>query len=477
MGPLKIRLNTIEDEFSKVDEECFRLAAAGPLPRVETAETVDGHTAAAARAWRERDEHTTLAAELRKEADELSAEVVATSHNIESTEKDRLRLESLGSHYQPQFERLHTEADRHKPLVPASAAVVLNNADLVRRTNDLEGMLDGVRTRHDVLDRQREEVVKDVSAWSRLERFGKLRSSVSFRFMDRPAAALEANAEFDILQLDDRIFQIVTKLQEADQHRDTVIHVLATAVDEALNLLSRVSRLSRLPERLPQAGQQFVRIETKASDNPAERRALIGEFIDELLEHGEVGDGLQLVQKAVRRVGRRITVRVLHPDLHHKTERVSMADMRRFSGGERLTMAILLYCALMRLRQGEANRRSGSSVLILDNPIGTASRLSFLDMQREVARAMNVQLIYATAVKDLNAVGALENIIRLRNTRVDRRTGRHFIELEASANGESRQIGAARIVFDVAPSSQIEGNGNPGNDKANPATTEAADDA
>ena len=34
----------------------------------------------------------------------------------------------------------------------------------------------------------------------------------------------------------------------------------------------------------------------------------------------------------------------------------------------------------------------------------------------QVANAMSVQLVYATAVKDLNAVGALENIIRLRNT-------------------------------------------------------------
>ena len=44
-------------------------------------------------------------------------------------------------------------------------------------------------------------------------------------------------------------------------------------------------------------------------------------------------------------------MRVLHPDLHQVTDRVSIADMRRFSGGERLTSAILLYCALIRLRK------------------------------------------------------------------------------------------------------------------------------
>jgi hypothetical protein len=234
--------------------------------------------------------------------------------------------------------------------------------------------------------------------------------------------------------------------------------------------------MSKLPDRLPQAGKQFLLIDTKASDNPAERRGHVGELIDELLEKGDVGDGLQLIQKAVRRVARRITARVLHPDLHQKTDRVSIADMRRFSGGERLTSAILLFCALLRLRQGEVHRRSGSSVLILDNPIGTASRLSFLEMQREVASAMNVQLIYATAVNDLNAVGALENVIRLRNTRADRRTGRQFIEVDQTANGDSGQIDVARIVFDAAPSSMNGFNGGPDSREQETVENEASDE-
>jgi hypothetical protein len=243
--------------------------------------------------------------------------------------------------------------------------------------------------------------------------------------------------------------------------------VLNTAADEALSLLTRISRLSRLPDGLPQAGRQFVKIETKASDNPVERREHVGELIDELLEKGDIGEGLKLIQRAVRRVARRISVRVLHPDLHHSTARVAISDMRRFSGGERLTCGILLYCTLIRLRNTDSNRRAGSSVLILDNPIGTASRISFLDLQREVARAMNVQLIYATAVNDLHAVGSLENVIRLSNTRADRRTGRRFIEVEQDTPHPVGAIDAARIVFDSAPGSLMESDGqDPGNNES-----------
>jgi hypothetical protein len=76
-------------------------------------------------------------------------------------------------------------------------------------------------------------------------------------------------------------------------------------------------------------------------------------------------------------------------------------------------------------------------------------------MQREVAQAMNVQLIYATAVKDLDAVGCLENIIRLRNSRVDRRSGKRLVEVETNGEADTgaSSITTARVSFDSAPSS------------------------
>jgi hypothetical protein len=83
-------------------------------------------------------------------------------------------------------------------------------------------------------------------------------------------------------------------------------------------------------------------------------------------------------------------------------------------------------------------------VLLLDNPIGRASRVSFLELQREVARAMGIQLVYTTGVQDLEAVGALPNVIRLRNERVDRNTGHQVVELHG-------EIVAARVARTELP--------------------------
>jgi chromosome segregation ATPase len=476
LGPLANRLKSIKGEFEAADHECQKLSKAVPLPVLAASDSVEGHQAKAAQARQESDEHAQFATAFLAEADAIAQRLTVAAHEADKLEKDHQRLTSIRLSNERQFERL-AASTRAAPLIRAIPSVTVNDsATLVIKLDELERSLNQIRDQHETLDTRREAVAKDVSTWSRQERFGKLRSSISHRFLDRDLPSLEAKAEFDIRQLNDCVFQIEEKLKEADQQREIVIHVLSTAVDEALSLLGRVSRMSKLPDSLPQAGKQFLKIETKASENPTERRTYIGELIDELLERGDVGDGLQLVQKAVRRVARRISVRVLHPDLHQQTDRVSIANMRRFSGGERLTSAILLYCALIRLRQGESNRRGGSSVLILDNPIGTASRLSFLDMQREVARAMNVQLIYATAVKDLDAVGALENIIRLRNARADRRTGRHFIEAEDNGIPIMGEIDAARVVFDAAPSSLIQSNRNGANHQRGTADSEVRDD-
>jgi len=460
LGPLSRQLETAVGESETAAQVCADLNKSGALPALSEQLTSEQHLERAVASRGERDEYTDLAAALDAEVERIANRLTEMGHEVEKLGKDQQRLASLGMSYERHFQRWRDAQLAAVPPPPVPGITVTDSMALGQQIDLLEQTLNHLREQQESLDARRDIVANDVHQWSRHERFGKLASSTSHRFQEREAGSLENKAAFDIKQLGDRVFQIEEKLKEADQQREIVVHVLAAAVDEALSLLVRVSRMSKLPASLPQAGKQFLSIETKASDDPAERRTYIGQLIDELLERGEVGDGLQLVQKAVRRVARRISVKVLHPDLHHQTERLTIAQLRALSGGELLTSAILLYCALIRLRQGEAQRRGGSSVLILDNPIGTASRLTFLEMQREVARALNVQLIYATAVKDLNAVGALENIIRLRNTRIDRRTGRRFIETEGQGGSVTGDIETARIVFDRPASSLIQPPGN-----------------
>jgi hypothetical protein len=79
-------------------------------------------------------------------------------------------------------------------------------------------------------------------------------------------------------------------------------------------------------------------------------------------------------------------------------------------------------------RRGQRLTLSGT--LLLDNPIGTASRTKLIELQRDVARAMGIQLFYTTGVDDLNAVGMLDKVIRLKNERRDRWSGECLVEVD-----------------------------------------------
>jgi chromosome segregation ATPase len=463
VGTVASRRSPAQKELTEAKLECETLAEIGPLPEPVIHATEELNEAALQKCRAEADDHLQMAKEFHSEAVELADRLTRISHERDILSKDGRTLESLSSGNQDQFERLtdNLAASASDAAALRAPARVRDANDLAQQIAALEQQLQAARGQQQELDGRRDQVAQEIGDWSRQERFARFPDSVSHRFGTRRPVELESKAGFFVSQLDDTIFQIEQKLEEANKHHDRVVNIVLSAVDEGLNLLKQISSMSRLPESLPHAGKQFVVIETKAAESPAERRARVADLIEELLQTGDVGkDDVALIQKAVRRVAGRTKVRVLHPDLHHHARRVTISEMLKLSTGERLTAAILLYCALVRLRNAEQGRR-GSSVLVLDNPFGAASRQSFVDLQREVAQSMNVQLIYATGIKDLSAIGALENIIRLRNSRADRRTGRRLVEVEdhGAETEQSGQIEAARVTFDSPASSLIRGNG------------------
>jgi hypothetical protein len=110
-----------------------------------------------------------------------------------------------------------------------------------------------------------------------------------------------------------------------------------------------------------------------------------------------------------------------------------------------LTAAILLYCTLARLRAQSRQTQTAAGMLTLDNPIGKSSNVTLLQLQRRVADAMGVQLVYTTAVDDREAVGVLPHWIRLRNERRDARSGNLHVELVPRGEGEHGTVEATHM--------------------------------
>jgi hypothetical protein len=331
--------------------------------------------------------------------------------------------------------------DRAAPEIPrdpdkARAAVDLLREQLAQYTTDAD------RTAR-ALSQCAAEVRKFVSN----ARFAALDGPIRVQLAGDPVAVVGDGTMIE--QLSVRLEQCEQKLDELTQHRRLLVREIAANVQRGLWLLRQADQVSALPSGFGDwSDQRFlhIRFATPAVDDELVER--LEAMVDQLVDEGVRPSGVPLLQRATHAaVGAAgFGVRILKPNPALRPERVPVTELATFSGGEQLTAAILLYCTLARLRAQARQTQSTAGVLTLDNPIGKSSNVTLLRLQRRVADAMGVQLVYTTAVDDREAVGVLPHWIRLRNERSDSRTGNQHVEIDGDGgNGSSGHVSATHL--------------------------------
>ena len=157
--------------------------------------------------------------------------------------------------------------------------------------------------------------------------------------------------------------------------------------------------------------------------------------IERVIQKGLKPEGMPLLKEAVREaVGTQgFTVRVLKPTVDTTPVTEDISRLAKWSGGEKLTVCVALYCTIVALRAARTGRGTRPrGVLLLDNPIGRASSAHLVRLQRDVAASHGVQLIYTTGVKDPAAVIQFPNVTRLDN-RPGGTQGRRYIVADADS--------------------------------------------
>jgi hypothetical protein len=435
MGNLKGRLDPAAEALQQAEEACKAFIMVAPLqPAPSTPELAEAEAAI-------------LEGEAKVHENRAQAEQGRANEAKQSAEQVRQRAADIGRH----AERLKSLRDDYADLLAEGVsppgpglAVTFEESLLPSRLKKTSDGLRQARADWQAIDTERGTVIAGLRSFAAGPEFELLDAPWVRRLQEHDEPALENASEQLAAQLELRRNVLEEQISGVDRHRTVLVDELHAVAEDGMKLLRQASSLSKLPDHVPGiGGAHFLRIQTQEPDDPNEKRARLADLIDELLEGKHDLGGVALVQAAVRRLVRPVQVRVLHPDPALDRRTVSIPEMARSSGGEQLTGAILLYCTLARVRgRSRGLSRRASSVLILDNPIGRASRVRFLELQRDVARAMGVQLIYTTGVNDHEALRALPNVIRLRNERVDRNTGRRLVE---HAPDEARVIEAVRI--------------------------------
>ncbi len=271
-------------------------------------------------------------------------------------------------------------------------------------------------------------------------RYEQVRTPARQQIRELPAAALPDHAAKWAEAFAPRLRVLTDELEQLERNRDSIVDRLRGLVESSLTTLRSAQRLSRLPEGLGEwSGQEFLRIRFEDPDQAtlAER---LGEVIDEatraaVKKNSDLRrDGMSLLLRGVSAalLPRGVAVEILKPDAVLRAERVPVGQMGDvFSGGQLLTAAIALYCTMAALRSNDRGRdkQRHAGTLFLDNPIGRANATYLLELQRAVADALGVQLLYTTGLFDTTALAEFPLVIRLRND-ADLRAGLKYISVE-----------------------------------------------
>ncbi|MFC1421110.1 hypothetical protein [Streptacidiphilus cavernicola] len=278
------------------------------------------------------------------------------------------------------------------------------------------------------------------------------------RVLHDPEDILARSAAAHTTQLRLRAQMIDGELAGISKDQAIVTDSLARLVANTLDTLRKAERYSRVNTTTGGwAGKQMLRISFEAPASDADLRTYVNRVIERRVAQGVKPEGLPLLKEAVHEaVGPRgFTVKVLKPAPDTVATTEDITRLGKWSGGEKLTVCVALYCTIAALRAANSGRRDRSGgVLLLDNPIGRASHGALVRLQRAVAAAHKVQLVYTTGVKDPNAIALFPNVIRLDN-RPGRTSHRRYIVPDATASTDEAETGditSVRVAHDESGS-------------------------
>jgi DNA repair exonuclease SbcCD ATPase subunit len=248
--------------------------------------------------------------------------------------------------------------------------------------------------------------------------------------------------------LDQRIASNRDRLAGLKQTREQLVHMMNGLADEVLALLKSIEKVSRLPEEGMGAwsGKPFIKISFHQPDD-AERQVALRGLLEELIESRRSRnndapdtDASGLMRLIADRLvcDKRVHVQILKPTPVRTDTYEDVEMLRHYSGGEGVTVAILMYLTIVQLRAQNvqsSRRLQDAGFLLLDNPFGKCNREDLVRMQVQLADQLRVQLIVLTGLREPVIMMSYPRRVRLVNDMVNRVTGAKHVRVDGNGDG------------------------------------------
>lgn len=373
-------------------------------------------------------------------ASEASSKASVASAALQRIEAARRELEQQHARVTAQQARMGDLARRVEDLGI--------DRGLVRHADEPVGDVDPDRIEKDLLDateavtnfhagqRQREaqqktalKALRDRLADPAVDALSELAAPRRFKGMADDDIALSAAVQLEEVARRTRVIR--DAIAHIETSRTNVVTVAITLSERALRQVRAFCKHTTLPAGLGRlSGTPLLRARVEELESTVVVTA-IGDRIERWCSSDDsVPAATTMLAELVRARCHRLRFTIVRPDITRADEHEPLQKLMSYSGGEKLTVTLVLYCALARTRaelRSDDPKVRATSLLILDNPFGKASRGSFLDVQTRLASAMGIQFLFWTGVNDVEALSRIPTLIRLRNDSWDRRTQRSII--------------------------------------------------
>lgn len=410
---------------------------------------------------RDRHHAARLAAQARQSA-EINQSQVADAERDRTAARDaadaaKALAEALATLATPLRMALNLPDDERLPAVDAyegdAEAARATGLETSRRLTDAAAAVD----RADRAMRARDTAVRALLA---REEFADLAASDRLyrRLARSPTETLANDASDLVAELRASIGVLHTELATLSEDVKLATTSLAKSVNKAMSFLKLGEARSKMPASLRDwAGEPFLVI--RFEKPPAEEiEGRLKTFVAGIVNRpSNRPAGSTLLLQALEHAVGEFAVRILKPNEAFAPIRVPVTDLSSptFSNGQRSTVATALMLMLSELRRQSRSVARGASVgaLMLDNPFGNANAGFLIEVQRTVAAAAGIQLIYMTGIADLSALRHFPNVIALSNDAA-RRTMRKYVRanpallelLVPSDDGRGGRLSATRVV-------------------------------
>jgi hypothetical protein len=313
-------------------------------------------------------------------------------------------------------------------------------ADIQVSVSQLIRKLSTERDRLVKLKNECEELFSAVRSVFLAEAFRQLEPQVADHL--RSYAMRTAHAERVLLQtrLEERIAVVQAEIENQKRDQNACLEQLRQHVIHADDLLRRAVRGSRIPEHVRIfGGERILKIKRTLRDlSPDILLHELSIWLDEQAISGRIPqDGAVLAAELLNRAhgGRSLDIEILKPkrDAIRPYMRV---DRMGLSGGEGVTVAMMLYAVIQRMAMDECASSKVSpsgGFLMLDNPYGTSNLLEHVVLQMAMADALGIQLFVTTCSEDMHVLNLYPTITRLVQGEVVSENGvRQYVRVQAA---------------------------------------------